>query len=318
LLSEQIWKDAKPDIPNWVFAAFLLAMGVFPPILWILKKPRVYEVAVSGSQFFFIGGIYWTYLMLRRQNFKAGKLFIIGLHWAFSFASRLTALPVIGVAMLGILLHIYSQQENKKQIFVTAKKIIVPLLGPVLIMLAGLALYNFKRFGTVLETGLTYQLTSTDYTTGQTFFSVANIKGNFFNYFLYPIKTNTEFPFITPTEHIFSNERMAGIFFIVPLIYLLTLAFRWLNPTVLKNKTREAKTFAAILFMSSLLFTTIILIYYFPGTRFILEFMPLLFLCILISLPKTPSLLKTIPALYHALIAFLAIASSTLSIMIAC
>lgn len=64
LLVLSCWQRFFRQLPGWTLHLSLLMVGLVCPVVWILSRPAVYEAAIVGSQFFFIGGFYFSYTAL--------------------------------------------------------------------------------------------------------------------------------------------------------------------------------------------------------------------------------------------------------------
>jgi len=193
----------------------------------MLQEAKVYQVAVFGSQFFFIGGCYWIFLSINKNYFSIWYFIVAGIHWAFALATRLTIAPVILWSATITIIYIYFNFKP------SLRKAIFSLIGigtPLIIGLILLGWYNWTRFNSISETGISYQLTGTNYMVFTRLFSGSYIGRNFQNYFFHPLKIYPVFPYLFRIEYIFTSERMGGLIFIAPFIVLALipiLSFIW-------------------------------------------------------------------------------------------
>lgn len=235
--------------PAWTVGLFTLTGGLSLPVLWLLTRPSVYEASIAGGQFFLIAGLYCALrACLREGPAHAGWLFAAGLAWGAAVACRLNLAPAVIFFSAVVAWRLIARSRT------TAGIPRLLLFGlPLVVWAAGLAWYNYARFGSVLETGHRYQLTGPalprDY---RQVSSPAYILPNLYNYLLRPLAFDkNEFPpvsapyiaesmwprFIQPPENYYYSEPVAGLLTTVPavmlgLLPLLTLASRfwdWLN-----------------------------------------------------------------------------------------
>jgi len=286
LFSHLLWLRFNQTLPPWLFGVSVLVIGLSAPATWMLNASRIYEGAIIGSQFFFIGGCYWAYTSLKDKSPSLPKLTLAGLHWALALGTRFTILPVIFFAVGMTLLYVFKQiKPISIKSFFTA---LACLCAPLVLAGVGLGWYNWARFNSVFEFGLTYQLATVNYTTFHTPFSTYYINDNLYNYFIHALKFQRQFPYIQPIENTFSNERLAGLLYISPYILFAGLFIgRGIRQANLPNE-EDGGTLGNWLMLtlagSSLISMLTILSYYFPATRFGEDFMPSLLLLATASL----------------------------------
>lgn len=277
----QLWKRTKPSLPNWFPTFFTLVTGLSIPALWMIKTAGIYEAAIFGGQFFFIGGYYWLYHALSDEKISTKKLLLGGIHWAFAMGTRLTVWPAILLGATATLLYLLKDYKliPLRKIFISPLLFGLPLFAALLL----LGWYNYARFDSVTDFGLKYQLANTDYRSFTSPFASYYIKSNLHNYFTFPVAIQEKFPFIKPTENTSSNERLAGLIYTSPwilffIIPLLRLIFMFIN-----KKDTAALSPSEIWFLLSVgggsaVMLSLILMFYFPATRYIEDFTPLFFL----------------------------------------
>jgi len=154
--SHSIWLKLNRALPPWLFGASILIIGLSAPVPWMLSASRVYEGAIIGCQFFFIGGCYWAYLSIKDKSPSAPKMILAGLHWAFALGTRITIAPAI-LFIIGMAL-IYVFKQVKPISIKSFLIVLVCLCAPLAVAAGGLGWYNWARFNSVFELGVTYQL----------------------------------------------------------------------------------------------------------------------------------------------------------------
>ncbi len=265
----------------FLFAVLLLTIGLYTPITIMMKGARIYEAAILGCQFFFIGGCYWAYASFTDPKPALWKLALASAHWGLAVGSRAIILPSV---MFTALITLFFMVRAYK---VTTPKVWLPALAAVAspLMLAGIGLgwYNWARFDSIFEFGLRYQLANIDYSTFENLFKGSYINKNLYNYFAHPIKIVPRFPWLTRIEYVASSDRLAGLLYVTPFIMLLfspliRLIHNAFHANKIKSGTREGNpsenwTFTALA-GSGLISMTIILSYYFVAMRFMEDFMP--------------------------------------------
>lgn len=283
LLLLDFWRDTLKYSHAWLLGISLLVVGLAAPVTVMFKDARVYEAAIFGGQFFFLGGCYWVISALRRESLEVWRLALAASHWGLALGARITVLPMIAFALLltvGLALYTYKTSHPKTVLLVLAA------LGlPLALAGAGLAWYNWARFGEIAEFGMKYQLTNVDYKVFTNSFSIEYIPQNIYNYFVYPLEWKQKFPYIARVELTSSNERLAGFLRLSPYIFLLFMPpLVWLTApkdTLPVQRGRIAAFFPPALFAGAAAISmTVILSFYFVTMRYMEDFMPSLLLCI--------------------------------------
>jgi len=278
------WLRFNQNLPGWLIGFSLLVIGLSAPTTQMLNNPRIYEAAVFGCQFFFIGGCYWTFAAINGDKAPSlWKLAVAGLHWALALGTRIIILPAITFVILVTLIYLWGEIKSA-----TPKRFLLFLFAmgtPLLISIIGLGWYNWMRFGSVFELGVRYQLALVDYGKFTNLFSAGYIYENFLNYFIRPYQIQAGFPFIAAIENVASNNKLAGLLYTSPylLIALIIPVARFLYPR-LSGKKRIPGTnaperwLAIVLAGSALILSAIILSYFFASMNYTADFMPSIFL----------------------------------------
>jgi hypothetical protein len=233
----------KYQLPPWVFWGGVLASTVNVPLIWLLTRPKFYEVSISGGQFFLMMG-FWTLFRgfsssLLRKRYVAFSAIAFGL----AGATRINLLPSVLFLAVVIFWRIYALHQRKIRQSMPA---FMSAFLPFALIACSLFWYNYVRFGSIFEFGHRYQLTgpalSADY---ENINSIKYIIPNLYTYVFRPPSLNHEFPFFTISwvtkrmwpffihlpEHYYYTEPVAGILFVVPLVgiaVLLLIRLLWL------------------------------------------------------------------------------------------
>jgi hypothetical protein len=293
LLVASFWKTSLQRMPIWMMGVLILVLGLSTPITIMLRDSRVYEAAIFGCQFFFIGGCYWAYSSISGNKPVLWKLILGSIHWAFALGTRITVLPVIFFTAVATIIYIF-------KVFKTSTpKSYLPILAalgmPLLLAMAGLSWYNWARFESIFEFGIRYQLTNVDYNLFKESFSPRHITGNIYNYFAHPFDLRRKFPFIERIEFLPSNDRLAGLLFLCPYL-LLAFAplfrifgnFRASQKDLAKqSETKSSEGWLIMIFAgSTIIAVSTILSFYFVTMRYMEDFMPSLMLLTTILLGR--------------------------------
>ncbi len=281
LFLASFWNRFNHSLPTWTISICLLAIGLSGPTIWLFTRPRIYEAAVVGCQFFFIGGCYWAYSAMKDNSPNLWKLALASSHWALALGTRILIVPVI-IFLTGLTL-IYHLRTTEMVTFKKKILTILALIAPIFITLTGLGLYNWLRFDSIFEFGLRYQLASVNYKEFTNLFSARYIDDNFFNYFIQPFKIQSKFPYLRPIENVASSERLAGLLYTTPFFLFVLIPmgrFLYLSltsrkiPIVNPNTSAQRSWLVTALTGSALISLAIILSYYFVALRFAEDFMP--------------------------------------------
>ncbi len=327
LLIRSFWKNSIRYSPAWLLTFLLFVVGLSTPVTIILKGAMVYEAAIFGSQFFFIGGFYWLYSALRDDKPVIWKLALATAHWALAVGTRIIILPSVLFCVgftLVYAIRCYSYTKIKASI-----SILAALLLPLILAGIGLAWYNWARFDSIFEFGLTYQLANIDYTKFEGLFSISRISYNTKLYFAYPLKMMPKFPYISRIEYLHSNDRLGGLFYITPYIFLSILPVYHLFKKLFipkkffapgtKYTLAEPWLFFALLGSGSISIL-ILMSYYFVAMRFIEDFMPALLILITIQIGRSHDDLfenKTLKRSLSAIVVALGLITITANLLLA-
>jgi hypothetical protein len=303
----------------------LLVIGLSAPTPLLLNNPRIYEAAVLGCQFFFVGGCFWAFASITgSQSSSLWKLAIAGLHWAFALGTRIIILPAIAFVIVITLIYIWREIKTEK-----VKRLLFSLFAvgiPLLVSIIGLGWYNWIRFGAVTEVGVRYMLALVDYSKFTKLFSADYLYKNFLDYFIFPFQLRAEFPFIIATENVASNNKMAGLFYTSPyfLIVLIPVVRILFAKNFGKNRiphpSAQEGWLVATLTGSALILVTLILSYFFSAMNYAVDFMPSFYLLAIYQLGRGYDLVRTTGSrgsVYILSTSLLAVFSIIVSILIA-
>lgn len=275
LLILELWKKYFLETPLWALLAAIAFAGLVNPILYILIEARIYEAAIIAGQFFLIGGTYWLVTAFNCPS--KTRLFLAGMFLALAVGSRTTLTFSVAFLALTILIWVFTNQRTKFVPFTFAFAL------PLIIGAVGYAAYNFARFDSFTEFGLTYQLTS--YNLNESLsktFSLSYIPPNLYKTLFNGLENRVEFPYIIlsrwtgpdwlegnyPGFYLLLSEAITGIFAASPFMAFALLAwwnkdkkFRW----ILLSLTGSA--FFAFLMLQVFFFTTM---------RYLLDLVPTL------------------------------------------
>lgn len=244
-------------------------------LFWLMARPMFYELAVLSALANLFLGFSLLLSVYRKGNHRYLKLFLCGLFFALSVASRPTYLIYIVVSLVFLICLVFNKDEKKRYDYKAAVSfIIIPILLGGFIMY-----YNAARFGSAFNFGQRYQLTISDIRYNSVF-NFGMLPAAIFHYLFAPLKIDAIFPFfhIQATAAITSsgfyyNQPLAGLFnFPIMLITLI-------SPSILKRMSAEKKDLKRMAI--GFLITAAVIIYLnmtLAGVleRYMLDIMPLL------------------------------------------
>lgn len=307
LLTISLWRRFFSHLPLWTLMLAILADGLIFPIPWLLSRPGAYEAALAGSQFFLIGGLWCGYMGLGGRGNSRRWWLLAGIFWGLAVGCRPTAaISVVFMLLLtGFWLLKWPVRPSSASSSASALGTVVL---PLLVCAAVLGWYNYARFGTATEFGLTYQLTRMDMGRYRTLFvSPDYVLPNLQVYAFRPFRIIQRFPFLIPALEpepvcagpvlppIYYSEGGTGLLFSAPYLILGVLAFasllRWL-PAQVSGHTNAASDgesrllgwVCAALAGSALLTFCFLLGFFLSYMRYLMEVVPSLTLLASIGL----------------------------------
>lgn len=330
----EIHRRFLPRIPWWIVVLSILFLGLGTPLTWILgSQAAPHNAAIAAGQFFFLASLYTGLAALAGQQVHRSKALLAGIFWVGAFGSRLTQLvPVAFVAAL-FLVRLYSWKRGstnlKARLWGTASFALPLILGA-----AALGWYNWARFGSVLETGLSYQLAMLPLQNySHDLFSVRYVIQNLYNYILNSPRLRYAFPYVWPQigwrtpvvpglalSPIYFTEENTGLIYIAPLlIYAALPAFRFIGRIGGSDLT-DAKgprlcCLEAALAGSFLSGFAVFLAFFWASNRYVLDFAPPLMLLSVVGFWQTSEALRGQRG-GRAAIVFLGIALIVVSLLV--
>lgn len=300
VLALSIWDRWFKQLPRCLLWICILTMGLAGPVTFMLNNyqgARVYEVAVLGGQFFLLSGFLAATAALGPSTSWL-KLLLAGGCWGLTFGTRMNLAVPVGVLVLLAVAWIVRSEERRG-----AKLLRVIALGaPLAAAVAGMAWYNWARFGSITQTGLIYQLSgSIDLRQHESeLISPLYAPQNLYNYLLNPVDMRPIFPFVAarfasrstilplaPVPGIYAGQQVTGMLYTAPFILFA------LVPVIMRRRAAQARSkrrgtvdhgdrswiwIVLGLSLAPLAAFAFLLIYFWSAMRFLGDFMPLLLL----------------------------------------
>ena len=211
------------DIPEWMISVSILVLGLCNLSPFLLRRPFIYEIAISSGCFFLMGAIYFFSISFKNTIPNLIFMSLGGLFIGLSAGCRphfiITGTLITFIVLLKIMFsNIQTIQSSKKNLAIT-------LIAPILICYSLLLIYNYIRFNEITEFGISYQLGSKSgrrdvYKDLFMWGSICNILKRFSLYTLQPPVIKSYFPYIF--LHSLGTEKVAGT---IPLFPFVTLTF---------------------------------------------------------------------------------------------
>jgi hypothetical protein len=288
-----MWRRFLPDLPPWMVGFGILGIGLASPFGWVLgSRASVHDVAISAGQFFFLGGLYAAFGALEGAAISKPKSAIAGILWAAALGSRITQIIPVAFMVTMVLtcgLRHRRRYSNPQDVVWS----ILAVIGPLILGMAALGWYNWARFGSVLETGITYQLALLNLQKyRQDIFSVKYVLQNLYNYLLMLPKLRYNFPYIWPRMGIrtpiagalglpslYFAEEITGLVYTNPfLLFAVLAAFVGRRDSAGSEHDVSgpalARWLSAALGGSFLLGFATFLVFFWASERYLLDFLP--------------------------------------------
>jgi hypothetical protein len=284
-----------PSVPGWTILLFTLTCIFCTPVFWLINRPDVYEASIASAQFFLMLGIYSIIRGMTADRVKLGWLLLAGIFMGLSVGSRSTY--IIAVAFITVVVGVVLIRESKNFIAIFSYSFPLALIG------AGLAWFNYARFGSILETGLSYQLTGDVLPDNLSqLFSLRYIIPNAYSSLIRPFQfISSRFPFVfTPfiRDNMWPNiihrpplyssgEPVTGILLSIPFLWVLALplvsvgkeALAWINEIPHKISSQDQSKFPTwlwILLIGAAILQTVATVSFIMTTmRYLADFAPL-------------------------------------------
>lgn len=189
----------------------------------LFRSVQVYEVAIAVGLMFAIAGLdLWVESVQNDKLLSKAKLFFGSLCIALVAGCR----PgIILLAFTSLIIFRRFLINNKKVCLHKYKKLLLIFTVPFIIVAAGLMYYNYIRFGSPFDFGVSYNLTTNDVT--RRGFSLGRLPIGIFEYLFSPVSINGIFPYIQLKDVVSAYmgqsivEKMAGgLFWLYPFLLL--------------------------------------------------------------------------------------------------
>jgi hypothetical protein len=274
-----------PTTPLWVQLAAIVALAFENVAPFILRRPAVYEVAISAGYCFTFAGLYLLFTGVLTERRSLLRLALGSLCLGLAVGARPNLLLV---ALVLVFVWRLARRGALRAIRV---RVAAALIGPLLLCVAALVLYNYARFHSPLEFGQRYQLAGVEVRKKDTFNPSYIVPGLYY-YLFAPARLNLNFPFfhLPPPPaypgHVPAGydgvEVTGGLFPNVPILLVLPAVV----PFVFARRLKLPSGLGAIVGTLTLIGAAIVLAlsFAFWGTtmRYEMDFLALLLLAALL------------------------------------
>ncbi|MBR5422121.1 MAG: hypothetical protein IK115_13335 [Lachnospiraceae bacterium] len=228
LLWELVWRFKKGDFPFLLYLAPAWGICLFSNHVFLVSRPDVYNIPLLSGVAFLFCGLGLCFAAAARE--KAGRIALLAAG-SFCLACVAGCRPQLILFMLP-LLFLFLLGENaegklslKERMIFTKKSIpeTMALLLPVIPVAVLVCWYNAARFGSPLEFGATYSLTTNDMNLRG--FNLDRLFRGLYAFLFQPPNTIGDFPYLTSS--VLKGEYMGrnlvefsfgGFFAAVPLL----------------------------------------------------------------------------------------------------
>jgi hypothetical protein len=230
LLVRFLCRTYLPATPFWLLLAAVPALGFGSAYPFMLRRPIHYEIAVAAGQAFVFASLYYGVVGILGARLRRDYLALSGLLLGLAGGARFT---MLGAGLIPVVLAAYvmigrRREESLRQHLIAAMTFLAPVAACVFL----LGLYNYLRFGSWTQFGLTYTLHGWISARTYQFTSVARLPAGLFYYLLAPPYVNGVFPFVRLAPRFFLKppfpdyylEPVAGLLPDAPFVAILLFA----------------------------------------------------------------------------------------------
>jgi hypothetical protein len=231
-----IWDRFFHTLPEWALYMSIFLGGLTGPLMLLRHNydpARIYEASIAGGQFFLMSGLLMAFTAVIRSSIPGWRLALAGTLWALSVGTRQILAAPIGI--MAIMVVIQLVKDNSTLLTKTIKILSIGL--PLALGSAGLAWYNWARFGSIRETGLYYQLAEPNLRQHYTeIFSQSYFFQNVYNYLFNPLDFTPRFPFVFMLHgnekpvlsylipEFYTAQPIVGLIYIFPFVIFVGVA----------------------------------------------------------------------------------------------
>jgi hypothetical protein len=222
-----------PRTPFAMVLAAIPALGFGNVAPFLLRRPLHYEVAISAGYAFVFAGLYYLTAGALGSRFRRAYVAVGSLLLGLAGGARF---PMLGAGLVALALAGNAIARRRDRALSDHVLTCLAFFGPVSVCVGLLGLYNWLRFGSWTEFGISYTLQGGESARTYAFYNVARMPAGLLYYLLVPPRFLAQFPFIVLQPHYYRSpppgyylEPVAGILTHVPLVGILVLWPVWLK-----------------------------------------------------------------------------------------
>ena len=223
-----IWHELiKKFMKNMPFVLYIMGaavMALTPMTLHMARTPRVYEAAVMSGLAFAAAGLLCLIKATVDEKISFKHLAFASIFLALSVGCRPTLVLISLFLPLFLLPWLATLWKDKKQLI----KVALCVIPAYAIVATGLMYYNYIRFGSVTEFGVTYQVTVADVSKFSLLNPISKIDKALYGLRMYlfaPLEFSAGFPFVKP----YTGEiNYMGYIYFHDIIGLINYPIVWL------------------------------------------------------------------------------------------
>jgi hypothetical protein len=258
--------------PSFRFSAVaVLAFASAVPSL--LTWAKFYEVAIASGYACTMGGAFWIYRALSGRGRTALQLALAGVCFGLAVGCRpnlVLNIPILAAAALLVALRERKRHSVLRKALVNG----IAALAPAALVGVLLATYNYERFGSPFEFGVTYSMNSF-MQGGKPLFSAAYVWPNIHWYYLTAPAISPYFPYVFPEEAYFGPPVYRGGEAIHGQFVMLVLSLFAATAALLVRKRLSIGSLGAYLCLLAWMFLAVfaaIIVIGFRGDRYVVDF----------------------------------------------
>lgn len=192
LLKEIVSRYFK-NIPTLLFILLWLFFIQACQLPYMMHRPDFYSIPIISALMFTLSGLYLWLSSTRDEHLSKGRMVLGSLCMALVAGCR----PQFLLGSFFCFPIFYESIKKKDLLSKKGMKNTILFMLPYVIIAAFLMYYNYARFGSVLDFGANYNLTTNDMT--RRGFVLERIPLGLYTYLFEPVDTILEFPFMEPS-----------------------------------------------------------------------------------------------------------------------
>jgi hypothetical protein len=275
-LAAAAWRRYYPGAGAWSAAAVALLLGTVTTLPVFLVRPGLFEVSISCGYALTMLSLAALWNSWHRSRGRAGWLALASLLYGLAVGARPTLL--FGASLLALPVAAAFVEERRSGLPGGGPGLLAAALLPLAAVGAGLAAYNFARFGDPLQLGTGFMLTGVNLA-GMKSFGLRFVWDNLRVYVLEPLRWHAGFPFVwQPARPALVAGHLTVEFFFGVLAAFPVLLAVALGPVAWRGSRqgRAPSGIASALALLCALEALPIFLYACVSSRYLLDFLPAL------------------------------------------